>query len=63
MLDALHIGGPYDVLGILWARDDETLLWQPPRRFEKKAVERRLAIRTIGAEIAEIPCDGFSGAT
>src|SRR4051794_41802266 len=55
MIDALDIYRPRDVVGIERAGDREFEMRRLPRRLDEEALERRLAVRAVGAEVAQIP--------
>src|SRR4051812_49492562 len=55
MIDALDICRPRDVVGIERAGDREFEMRRLPRRLDQEALERRLAVRAVGAEVAQIP--------
>src|SRR5690606_1119287 len=55
VLDPLHVLGPADVRRVEGARDDEAPLRSALRGFEEQALEGRLPVGAVGAEVAEIP--------
>src|SRR5215212_4282060 len=58
MVDAVHIRRPGDRVGILWARDHEAPMRRAARWFDEQAVERRLPVGAVGAEIGQVPALG-----
>ena len=52
MLETLDIGGPIDARGILRSGYRETQMRRATRRLDQQSLQRRLAVVTVGAEIA-----------
>src|SRR4051794_14898245 len=53
-----HIARPPDRVGVLRTGDDEPPLFPVTRRIDEQPLQHRLAVGTVGSEIAEVPLRG-----